>query len=455
MRTRAPSLRHVLEPIVFACVMLAGVPFRADAQSLRDRISELFIFGPGQEPLFLAGSGDPNNPAALQAHGLHFIPSSSAENASLISLIGDALGSSIGSIPIGSTSGGETFHFVGGVPVRTSTSAGPIFAERAQTLGRGRALVGVSRTGFRFATLRGVDMRNLELTFTHQNVDFPGCSVTFAGDCTRYGVPSFENDVMDFHLSMDLDVRVTSVYLTYGASDRVDVGLVLPIVQADFRGESEAQIRPFGGPTTAHFFGGTATNPVLSGSRQSLGSAGGLGDVALRAKVSLRETPSASVAVLIDARFPTGSEEDLLGSGKFTGRALAILDSRMGDFSPHVNAGYLHHAGTEQNDAVLGTVGFDHRLADNFTLAADLVTELQVGDSKLSLPGIVNYEAPFRRSLNPTNIPAIRDDIVNGSFGFKLAPARNTIIVVNTLFPLNRGGLRPNIVYTAGIERTF
>ena len=49
----------------------------------------------------------------------------------------------------------------------------------------------------------------------------------------------------------------------------------------------------------------------------------------------------------------------------------------------------------------------------------------------------------------------MRDDIVDGSFGVKIAPARNTIIVLNALFPLNRGGLRPNLAYTVGIERTF
>ena len=36
-----------------------------------------------------------------------------------------------------------------------------------------------------------------------------------------------------------------------------------------------------------------------------------------------------------------------------------------------------------------------------------------------------------------------------------LLPARKTTIVLNTLFPLNRGGLRPNIVYTGAIEYTF
>ena len=87
---------------------------------------------------------------------------------------------------------------MGGVPVSTSTSAGPIFAERAQTLGRGRVLGGISRTSFGFATLRGVDMNNIQLTFTHENVDFAGCDAVFAGDCAQYGVPAFENEVMDF-----------------------------------------------------------------------------------------------------------------------------------------------------------------------------------------------------------------------------------------------------------------
>ncbi len=455
MRTRAKRVSNILRLLSLACAGSIAMSYPASAQGLRDKISDLFIFGPGQEPLFLAGSADPNNPASLQAHGLHFIPASAAENGSIISFITDALGASVANIPIGSTSGGVTFRFEGGVPVPTSTSAGPIFAERAQTLGRGRILAGISRTAFRFATLRGVDMDNIGLVFTHQNVDFEGCDAQFGADCTLYGVPVLENDAIDFHLSMDLDVRVTSMYLTYGMTDRFDLGLVVPIVQADFRGESDAQIRPFGGTSAAHYFAGTSANPVLSAHRQSLGSAAGLGDVALRAKINFRQTPGSSFAFLVDGRFPTGSPKDLLGSGKFAGRALAIFNSRFGDFSPHLNAGYLYHAGTQQNDAVLGTVGFDNRLAESVTLAADLVTELQVGDSKLQLPPLVTYESPFRRTLNPTNIPDTRDDIVNGSFGVKLIPARNTTLVLNSLFPLNRGGLRANLVYTAGIEYTF
>ena len=98
---------------VFATVF--ATPLAAQQQHLRDQISSLFIFGPGDDPLFLAGSADPSNPASIQAHGKHFIPSSQAENGSVISFIIDAVGQSASNVPFGSTSGGETFKFVGGV----------------------------------------------------------------------------------------------------------------------------------------------------------------------------------------------------------------------------------------------------------------------------------------------------------------------------------------------------
>jgi hypothetical protein len=439
--------------LLAAVACLTSAPL--DAQGLRDRISSLFIFGPGQDPLFLAGSADPNNPTFIQAHGTHFVPASAAENASLITFVTGAIGANIGNIPIGSTSGAETFRFEGGVPVRTSESAGPIFAERAQTLGRGRLLAGLSRSTFSFATLRGVDISDIQLNFTHENVDFPACDSLFAGDCSRMGVPAFENDVMEFNLSLDIDVAVTAFYLTYGLTDNLDIGAVLPIVSASMSGQSSAQLVPFGPNNVAHFFDGTAADPHLAASRSTSGSSTGLGDVALRLKASFAERRNTALALLADARFPTGSEEDLLGSGEFTARGMAVFTSRIGTFSPHANLGYLYRGGDNRTDAVLATVGFDQLLGRRVTLAADLINELQVGDPKLRLPTPVEYEAPFARTVRPTSIPDRRDDYISGSFGFKITPTDGISALVNALFPLNRGGLRPDVIYTAGIEYSF
>src|SRR5262245_61779258 len=123
-------------------VAFLAVSSSASAQGLREKISQLFIFGSGSDSLFLAGSADPNNPASIRAHGSHFVPSAVSENGSIIAFISAAIGGNVANAPIGSTSGGETFKFEGGVPVKTSMSGGPIFAERAQTLGKGRTVVG-------------------------------------------------------------------------------------------------------------------------------------------------------------------------------------------------------------------------------------------------------------------------------------------------------------------------
>jgi hypothetical protein len=432
---------------------LASAPL--PAQGLLGQVSSLFIFGPGQDPLFLAGSADPNNPISIREHGDHFVPAASTANGTLISFITEAVGANVANVPLSASSSGETFRFVGGVPERTSTSAGPVFGERAQTLGRGRVLAGINRSSFHFQTLRGVDLRDIQLTFTHENVNFPGCDSAFHGDCSKMGIPPVENDVMQFNLSLDIHVDVTSLYLTYGVLDRLDLGVVVPIVSTSLTGSSEAQIVPFGGPPVSHFFGGTPENPVLTASRNASGSALGLGDVALRLKYNLRQTPRTSVALFGDARFPTGSRNDLLGSGFFAVRGIAVMSARFGDFSPHVNTGYLHRRTSEQNDALLGTLGFDQSLARHFTLAVDLVSELQVGDSKLKLPQPVHYDAPFQRTVIPTTIPDIRDDIVNGSFGFKFTTDGGFTVIANALFPLNRGGLRPGVSYTAGLEYAF
>ena len=83
--------------------MLVPLLLSAQEGGLRGKISDLFIFGAGQAPLFLAGSANPNNPASLQAHGSHFIPASAQSNGAIISFITDAISGSVANLPIGST----------------------------------------------------------------------------------------------------------------------------------------------------------------------------------------------------------------------------------------------------------------------------------------------------------------------------------------------------------------
>lgn len=434
-------------------LLLAAPP--SAAQGLRDQFQQLFILGGGEDPLFLGGTADPDNPASIRAHSDHFVPAAVGGNAALIGFLTNAIGSSVAGLPLSATAGGATFSFVGGVPVRTAVSTGPIFAERARTLGRGRVFVGATINRFTLKSLRGVQLDDVQLNFTHVNADFPGCDTVFGGDCSLMGIPQLENDVIQFRLNLDVDVRVTSFALTYGLLDRVDLGFVVPLVTTDLRGTSEAQVQPFGGPTAAHFFAGTPSDPELTASRTVEGSATGLGDVGVRLKINVARGDARAVAVLADARFPTGSERDLLGAGHVELRGLGLFSARFGDFTPHANVGYLYRDSDIQNDAVLVTAGFDQLLAPWATLALDLVSQFQVGDAKLDLPGTVRYDVPFRRTVEPTNIPEIRDDVIDASIGMKFTTASGITLVANSLWPLNRGGLRPDVVWTVGVEYSF
>ena len=424
------------------------------AQGLQDRLTELFIFGEGDEALFLGGSAAADNPG-IQVHGSHFVPSAVAANGTIIGFLTNSISTNLSNLPVTASSGGETFRFEGGTPVRTSISAGPIYAERAQTLGRGRLFVGLARTGLHFETLRGIPLDDVRLTFTHQNVDFPGCDEIFGADCTTYGVPDIENETIDFDLDLDVQVDVTSFLFTYGVSDRIDLGVVLPLVRTELRGTSTASINPFGAGPRPHFFAGTEEAPVLTASRFTEGSSSGLGDVSARLKVNLREASPVSVALLAEGRFPTGSEDDLRGSGAVALRGLGIVSARFGEFSPHVNLGYQYRGRALDPDVFQLTAGFDELLAPWATMALDLVSEFPIGNAEQTVPEDVVIEAPFRRTIRATTIPDRRDDIVNASVGTKLSLQQGVTFLGNAVFPLNRGGMRPDVLWTLGAEYTF
>jgi len=93
-------------------LLLALAPPLA-AQHLRDDLSDLFIFGEGHDPLFLGGTGDPNNPEAIRIHGDHFVPAAVASNGTVISFLTNSIGSNVANVPVSATSGGSTFSFEG------------------------------------------------------------------------------------------------------------------------------------------------------------------------------------------------------------------------------------------------------------------------------------------------------------------------------------------------------
>jgi hypothetical protein len=414
-------------------------PDGAGAQStggLRSRIqAELFTFGDCDAALCL----DLDN-----IHGNHFIPALSEGNAAVISFLTNAIGKATASVPLGATSGGATFTFEGGLPVQTSSSAGPVFGERSQTLGRGRFFFGTSVTGIELTSLNGVPLENLQLNFKHEDTDPVGV----------FGDSPFENDVIAMQLAMDVSVLVGTVAATYGLTDFIDVGVAVPLMRTSVQGRSEAQIMPFGKPAVHHFTGDDV-DPVLRAAASMSGAATGLGDVVGRVKINLGQGTTMGAGLLAEVRVATGDEENLLGTGSTQVKAMGLYTAQLGSFSPHLNVGYAMRADELLTDALLVTAGFDNLMTDWATLAVGVVSETQVGESAFTLPGPIVWDTPYDRRMPSTNVPDRSEDILNATVGAKFTVRGGTVLVMNGMFPLRKVGLQPDFFWTLGLDLAF
>jgi hypothetical protein len=429
--------RSVCPPIVVALLAVSAHAGESQQAGLRTQLAtDLFTFGDCGQPLCL---DLPN------IHGDHFMPALAEGNDAVIAFLTDAIGDATAAVPLSATSSGATFSVVAGVPVRTSISAGPIFSERTQTLGRGRLFFGASVTGIEFTSLNGIPLRDISLSFKHED----------GSPTDTLGNPEFENDYMALDLAVSLNILVGTVALTAGLTDFIDVGVAVPLVRTQVSGRTEAQILPFGS-TAIHRFGGTATDPVLRATASTEGSATGIGDIAGRVKFNLGQSARMGAALLAEVRLPTGDEEDLLGSGTMQFRALGLYSAQFGGFSPHLNLGYVARGDSRtQNDAVLVSVSVDNLLSEWATLAAGFESELQVGDNKFALPDDIHYDEPFRRTIPATNVPNKSGDLLRASLGAKFTVRGGTVLVVNALLPLRDVGLQPDFIWTVGLDLPF
>jgi hypothetical protein len=439
--------RRFLVPVLLAGSLLAA-PADGRAQSMKEVLDALFLFSDGDDPLFLAGSAGVE---ATAAHGDHFIPSETESNGALLGVFTSAIASNIASFPLSSTVSSATFRFVGGIPTPTSNSFGPIYSERAQTLGRGRFDVGFSYASIGFDKLRGTPMDDLSLNFVHQNTDFPNCGTIFGGDCSLAGFPLWEHDVIQLGLDLSIEAQIYAFNATVGVLDWLDIGVAVPVVSISIDGTSRARIIPSLVDQPAHFFGGTQADPVLEATASSSGSATGIGDVAARTKIRFLDGEYTDLAALAEVRIPTGREEDFLGAGEPSFKGLLIGSATLGDFSPHVNVGFSVRNADNQSNSLQLAAGFDQRLSEWSTFVIDLLGDFKTEDS-LEFPEPLTFDPPVVRTVDRSNIPNLRDDTIDAAVGFKFRTPGGLILWSNALIALNEGGLRSDVVATFGFQ---
>ncbi len=220
--------------------------------------------------------------------------------------ISRALLASLATLPISSSSSAFVYRLNPelGTIERATTSFGPLFTERALTAGRGVATIGATIQRFRFTSLDNRPLRN-------------GTLVTTANVFTDETVP-FDED----RLALVIDAEVATVHGNVGVSDRIELGIAVPVIALRMDGSRVNTYR------NRAFTEATAS-----------ASAVGLADVVTRAKVGIVSHDGIGLAAAADLRLPTGRRDDLLGAGAASVRVLAIGSIERGRLSVHANAG--------------------------------------------------------------------------------------------------------------------
>ena len=195
----------------------------------------------------------------------------------------------LATFPVGSSSGGFTYTFNPslGTFSRSSESFGPLFAERALTIGRDRGSLGVGFQRSTYDTFEGKNLRQRDIIFHVEHIDCCGTTRggVAVGDGTRLN-PAFEGDIIEAALALRLTTQTVVFYGTYGVTDRLDFGVAVPLVSIDMDASIRARIERLAtaaNPDTHAFDGDNPDERTFAAS----GSATGIGDVVVTRKVQL------------------------------------------------------------------------------------------------------------------------------------------------------------------------
>ena len=392
-------------------------------------------------------------PPGFPSHEAHFIDQGDRLRAAG-TLLNDSLLSQISTFPIGSSAGGFTYTYdeTLGVFNRSSESFGPIFAERAQTLGRGKWNAGLSYQQAEYDEIDGIDLDQGRLAFPlfHQDTNADGTTTALF----------FEGDVINATARLGVETQTTVVFFTYGFSDRLDFGVVVPIVAVDLDAEAVLSIDPLAtGTRGIHRFIDGSTSQTFAASD----SASGIGDLILRGKWRLGEAADSPWAVALDLRLPTGDDDDLLGTGATQAKPYFVWSGTYGTFAPHVNLGYTFTTGGESiPDELDYTLGFDWAAHARLTVAVDLVGRtLHDVQGVESRSRTVQFTTGTGEPVQTTQVDDLSFSTENlnlllGSAGVRWNVSGSLLLTFNTIFSLSDDGLQDtDVIPFFGLDYSF
>ncbi len=349
-----------------------------------------------------------------------------------------AVVSQLSTFPLGSSAGGFTFSFNPATQTfgRSSDSFGPSFAERAMTMGAGTFNIGVTYQRATYDSVEGRNLKNGDIRFLVPNLPMQG-------------------DLTDNVLTVDLTTDTTVVFMTYGLTDRLDVGTAIPYIRVGLGATvSPTVVRRNGVPVPG---GGVPLAP-----RSEEDSEAGIGDIMLRTKYNFLKREGGGASVMADITLPTGNSEDLIGTGAPRAKFLFVTSTTLGRIAPHLNAGYTFvgesaNGTIDTDDEYNYVAGIEATLTDRVTTSFDFIArtitnigQLRLGPAPTAPPeGDTGDGGNQQLNRQPGDL-----NLRLGSVGLKWHIGGTWLLSTAVLFPLDDAGLTDELSWSFGFDWT-
>jgi hypothetical protein len=321
-------------------------------------------------------------------------------------------------LPLGSSSAGFTYRVNPelGTVERASQSFGPFFAERSLTAGRGQASVAVTLQFANYTRLNDVALDSGTLVTTANQ---------FRDEAEPFDVEA---------LTLEIQSRTLTVLGNVGLTDWLDVGVAVPIVSLSLEG---SRVNTYRGERLLQATGTAETT--------------GLGDMALRAKVRLYGEAASGLALVGESRLPTGSEENLLGSGEASYSAMLVGSFEPGRFAAHANAG-LTRGGLLDEVTYRGAISF--AASPRITLLGEVLGRRLEGIGRLAQeraahPTIAGVDT-LRLISTGSNV-----NTTAATAGVRWNVAGAWLINAGVTVPVRNHGLRSQSTVVVGLDYAF
>src|SRR5712691_7116350 len=186
-------------------------------------------------------------------HVAHFSPLTNEPNNPVVGIVqsfNTQMATQFSTFPLGSSTGGLTYVFDESVGTfrRGSASFGPLFAERALTIGRRKLSAGFNYQRTSYDTFEGQNLRNGSIKFYLRHNDCctvvqtpTGFNLINQPNGTLLNTP-FEGDLIEAALSLKAVTNTTALLANYGITDRWDLGLAVPILNVNLDASVTARI---------------------------------------------------------------------------------------------------------------------------------------------------------------------------------------------------------------------